>query len=335
MPNRFRMFPAVLAMVVVVAMIALPPCAIAADVPTVSWMQLSPTTSFTPRSYAAVAYDPVSKKVVIFGGLSSKGYLNDTWTFDGTNWAQVTTSPAPPVRTNASMAFDKVSRKIVMFGGYNGQNYLGDTWIWDGSTSTWTNANPTHSPKPVTGPMLFTDPANGHADNFGGFDGMFYQGVTYQWTGTDWQKLNPTTSAYARSIAVVALDGATKNVVLFDGLGDLNPYNTWTWDGTNWTLQSPATQPPSRYAAGSAYDPAFKAVIVFGGGEGGIDINDTWAWTTASDWKQLTPTQSPSTREGHGMVWDPVIGHVVIIGGQTGPENNPTYLNDTWILTPH
>ncbi|HKS76550.1 MAG TPA: kelch repeat-containing protein [Terriglobales bacterium] len=307
----------------------------AANVPTVSWSQLSPTTAPTARSYAAAAYDPVSKKIVVFGGFSSRGYLNETWTFDGTNWAKVNASTAPPVRTNASMAYDKVSRKVVLFGGYNGQNYLGDTWLWDGSNSTWTNANPAHAPKAVTGPMLFTDPANGHADANGGFDGRLYQATTYQWTGSDWQNLNPTTEAYARSIAVAALDGAMTDVVMFDGLGDLNPYNTWTWDGTNWTMQSPTTQPPSRYGAPGAYDPPHKAVITFGGGEGGIDIGDTWAWTTAKNWVQLTPTTSPTAREGHNMVWDPVIGHVVLIGGQSGPENNPTYLNDTWVLDPH
>jgi hypothetical protein len=180
--------------------------------------------------------------------------------------------------------------------------------------------------------MLFTDPATGHADVFGGFDGKFYQGTTYQWTGTDWQNLNPKTGAYARSIAVVATDAATKTTVLFDGLGDLNPYNTWTFDGTTWTIQSPATLPPSRYGAPAAYDPAYKAVITFGGGEGGVDfLTDTWAWTTAGDWKQLTTAQAPPPREGFGMVWDPAIGHVVIFGGQS----EASFLNDTWELTPH
>ena len=331
MPNRIRVFYAVL----ITVWLALSTCVLAADIPTVNWAQLSPSTLPTARSYAAAAYDPVSKKIVVFGGFGSQGYLNETWTFDGTNWAKVNSSSAPPARTSASMAYDRVSRKIVMFGGYNYPNYLGDTWTWDGSTSTWTNANSVHAPTAVTGPMLFTDPANGHADAYGGFDGRFYQATTYQWTGTDWTNLNPKTVPYARSIAVTSFDGANKTAVVFDGLGDLDPYNTWTWDGTNWTMQSPATQPPSRYGAPGAYDPAFKAVITFAGGEGGLDISDTWAWTTANNWVKLTPSQSPVAREGHNMVWDPVIGHVVLIGGQTGSENNPTFLNDTWVLDPH
>jgi hypothetical protein len=329
MLNSSRRFAAALTMLFLLAIASL---ATAADIPTVNWSQLHPATSPTGRAYPAAAYDPVSKKVVLFGGFSATGYLNDTWTFDGTNWSKVNTSTAPPVRTNATMAFDKVSKKLVMFGGYNGSNYLADTWLYDGSTSTWTNANPSTAPVAVTGPMLFTDPANGHADVYGGFDGRFYQSTTYQWTGTDWTNLNPPTSAYARSIAVVGLDGATKSVVLFDGLGDLNPYNTWTFDGTTWTMQSPATQPPSRYGAGAAYDPALKAVITFSGGEGGVDIlTDTWAWTPAGNWVQLTTAQTPPAREGFCMVWDSAIGHVVIFGGQL----EASFLSDTWELTPH
>src|SRR5580704_15073243 len=130
MSNRSRILAAVFASLVVMAMIAVPPCAIAA--PTVSWTQLSPATSPSARAYPSMAYDPVSKKIILFGGFSAKGYLNDTWSFDGTNWTHLSTSSAPPVRTNASMIFDKGSRKLVMFGGYNGSNYLGDTWTFDG-----------------------------------------------------------------------------------------------------------------------------------------------------------------------------------------------------------
>ncbi len=316
--------------VVALALFAFPTFAPAADIPSVSWTQLSPSSSPSARAYPAMSYDPVSKKVVMFGGFGLSGYLNDTWTFDGTTWTKVQTSTAPPVRTAAGMAWDKVTRKLVLFGGYNGGSFLNDTWVWDGASSTWTNANPTHVPKAVTGPSLFSDPVNQHVDNYGGFDGNLYQLITYQWTGTDWQKLNLATTPSARAFAVAASSNATKSAVVFDGLGDVNPYNTWTWDGTSWTLQSPATEPPSRYGSSGVYDPPLHAVIVFGGGEAGLDINDTWAWV-GNNWQQLSPTQSPSGREGHGMAYDPAIGHVVVFGGQQGN----TFFNDTWELMPH
>ena len=149
------------------------------------------------------------------------------------------TLPSPPARTNAQIAYDAVTQKVVLFGGFNGRNYLGDTWLWDGTASRWTQVRPTHSPTAVTGPMLFTDP-NGSVDLFGGFDGRFYQGTMWQWNGFDWNQLFPATLPYARSSAAVGVNNSTGEVVMFGGLADVNPFNTWTYDGTTWTLQSPA-----------------------------------------------------------------------------------------------
>ncbi len=300
--------------------------AVASDNSSLNWFQVSPGVSPPERAYPSMAYDPVSKKIVLFGGYNG-AYLNDTWTFDGKTWTQMQTAVAPPPRTNASMAFDRGTQAVILFGGYNGSQYLGDTWVWNGAKSAWTLAHPVSSPKAVTGPMLFSDPVNGHVDVFGGFDGRFYQATTYQWRGGNWINLNPSGVAYARSIAVCASDTATKTTVLFAGLADLNPNNTWTWNGTTWTMQNPSTQPGDRYGSPGGYDPTLQEVVVFGGGQGGVDINDTWVWD-GTDWTELFPTNSPEGREGYGIVFDPVLGHIIIFGGQSGSS----FLGDTWAL---
>ena len=38
-----------------------------------------------------MTYDATSKKVLLFGGFSDSGYLNDTWTFDGATWTKIET----------------------------------------------------------------------------------------------------------------------------------------------------------------------------------------------------------------------------------------------------
>ena len=297
---------------------------------TASWVQLSPTNSPPVRSYLAMTYDPASGKIIMFGGFDGTRYLNDTWTFDGVTWTEVATNTRPPARAAAQMAYDSVTRKVVLFGGYDGTNYLGDTWLWDGTTSQWTQAAPTHHPRPVTGPMLFPDP-NGRVDLFGGFDGHFYQLTMWQWTGFDWRRLSPATVPYARSSAAVATNPTSDQVVLFGGLADVNPNNTWTYDGTTWTLQSPRTQPVLVYAASAAFDPNINAVILFGGGSGGVDQNTTWRWLVArGSWKQVTTTPSPPPREGAGMAYLPALGRVIVFGGQ----NSETPLNDTWQFVP-
>ena len=130
----------------------------------------------------------------------------------------------------------------MLFGGFFGTAFLNDTWVWNGATSAWTQAHPKTVPTGATNAMLFTDPANGHVDMFGGYQGRFYSRDTYQWTGTDWLLLNPTNSPYPRSGAITVADPVRKNVVLFGGISDnWVVQNTWTWDGTDWTLQAPPT----------------------------------------------------------------------------------------------
>src|SRR2546423_10864533 len=138
------------------------------------WIELSPNDSPPARSYLAMTYDPVSGKTIAFGGFDGTGYLNDTWSFDGTTWTQIATQSAPPARTAAQMTYDSVAQKVVLFGGFDGTNYLGDTWLWDGSTLQWTQATPAHQPTAVTGPMLFPGPY-GRGRLFCGFAGHLYQ----------------------------------------------------------------------------------------------------------------------------------------------------------------
>ena len=283
-----------------------------------------------------MTYDPASGKVIMFGGFDGTGYLNDTWTFDGTSWSRVQTALSPPARAASQMAYDAITQKVVLFGGYNGTRYLSDTWLWDGKTSHWTRATPAHHPTAVTSPMLFTDP-NGRADVYGGFDGRFYQYSMWQWIGSDWHRLSLVMLPYARSSAAVGVNGFTGEAVLFGGLADINPVNTWTYDGKNWTLQFPRTQPQWVYAGCAAFDPSLKTAVLFGGGSGGIDQNTTWEWISVPawegggfTWKQLLTKQSPPPREGVGMAYSPSLGHDIIFGGQ----NSEVPLGDTWGLVP-
>lgn len=334
--SRHRWYPPAAATVLSICLFTLLP--LAASSPALAkgpssavWKKLATATSPPARGAHAMAYDPVSGKVVVFGGFGPFRYLADTWTFDGTTWTKENPPASPSARAAATLVYDEVTRQLVLFGGYDGLNYLSDTWLWDGSTSTWTQAAPATVPSPATGPMGFTDPVNGHATMFGGFDGRFYSGSTWQWNGTDWVNLQPVDAPPARGAGIAALDPSDHRVVIYGGIASINPAGTWVWDGTDWSLASPTTEPPLSYYSCSAYDPGFGGVLLFGGATGGPDLSDSWLWD-GSSWTLLSSGRTPPGRESSGMAYDAAQGYTMIFGGQDIVAGK--LFDDTWILLP-
>ncbi len=85
------------------------------------------------RSSAAMAYDSVRGRAVLFGGISGNypafTVYNDTWEWDGTQWSQQQPAHTPGQRSGASMVYDSDRHRIVLFGGSDSSgNPIGETW---------------------------------------------------------------------------------------------------------------------------------------------------------------------------------------------------------------
>src|SRR5260370_42405140 len=79
-----------------------------------NWVQLHPTAWPSARGGAAMAYDWVSRKMVLFVGYSGGSLLGDTWTFDGNKCTELSHAVLPPPRTAASMAGDVLTHTLVI-----------------------------------------------------------------------------------------------------------------------------------------------------------------------------------------------------------------------------
>jgi hypothetical protein len=141
------------------------------------WQLLNPATSPPARYYANVAYNPTTRRMVLFGGGGAPGCLNDTWTWDGSTWTQRFPSSHPPgCAIYQAMARDP-QRGMMLFEGVTDT-----TWRWDGTT--WVSlVTPKHPPK--TGPYetycIAYDPATNQ-------DVLTLQNQTWTWSGTAWQQ---------------------------------------------------------------------------------------------------------------------------------------------------
>ncbi|MBZ5638814.1 MAG: thrombospondin type 3 repeat-containing protein [Acidobacteriia bacterium] len=153
---------------------------------------------------------------------------------------------------------------------------------------------------------------------------------TWEWDGSTWVEVTPSTSPSARYQDAMAYDSTRGRVVIFGGCGQSScPLgDTWEWDGTAWVQNTPATSPPSRLNHVMAYDSARERVVLFGGWDLSAYRGDTWEWD-GTTWTEKTPHPSPSARSLPAMAYDSARERVVLFAGQGGAPDYP-YLADTW-----
>lgn len=298
---------------------------------TVNWT-LRSTTGPAVREDARMVFDPVSQKVILFGGANYTSGLryNDTWEWNGTSWTQrFPTGTLPPPRAGQGMTYDSSRSRIVLFGGNlpnNTTNYA-DTWEYDGST--WTKVADAVPTKRYAPGLAFDSSRNlvmmvgGQTD----LNQAFRE--AWSWDGSTWVRESNAgpTNGYGVSFDY---DRTRQTGIFFGGtnyFGNVARFNTtWAWNGAAWTLLTPATSPPARRFAPMVFDPARDALVVFGGdGTGNIFLSDTWTWN-GTNWDQLA-VSGPSARRDAAMAYDEARGEVVLFGGF-----DTALRNDTWVL---
>ena len=281
----------------------------------------------TGRTGHAMAYDPVRKRVVVYGGVHHLPFsltdYNDTWEWDGASWTQGPDGPG--ANEGATMAFDPTSGKMILVGGNIGTQ----TWAYDGTT--WTQLSPATSPPARTDGAMTTDPKTGHLILFGG-SGL---SDAWSWDGQTWKSapLGPNNT----SSAGFTMDVDRRRAVLFGGFdatsgGATNA--TWEWDGTSWAMIAPTNASALRNQA-TAYDSLRGRAVIFGGnatknprtGNTLIEIDDGRFITPV-----ITGTK-PTARASAGMAYDVDRRVTLMFGGNSSVSlDTPvaTALGDTW-----
>ena len=93
----------------------------------------------TALIHPGMVFDPLEKKLMIFGGskiteTGSNPYTNEIRFWNGTKWESgiKSTSVLPSIRSGTSLIFDHVNNRMVLHGGFNviGGKPMNDTWIY-------------------------------------------------------------------------------------------------------------------------------------------------------------------------------------------------------------
>jgi len=294
-----------------------------------NWTLKTPGTSPPPRLAGAMAYDPGTMQVILFGGRNATAAFGDTWAWNGYSWTQLIPPNSPPARHGHAMAYDPVFHEVVLYGGYDlFETPFYDTWTWDGAT--WRQRH-TSGPSWNTPVGLVLDTANQAFRLWGGDSGR-----VWTWNNHQWFSSPDTPGPSWRRGHAIGWDPVSSKLLVFGGNTVLNDTWLWTPPFGPWMMMNPPLLPEGRYVHSIAEDPGARRLLLFGGHNYTLPVpmqffNDTWLWT-GSRWEMQSPANRPEGRWKVMLASDYSRGTVLLFGGQ-GPLVGPTNVvyGDTWV----
>ena len=227
-------------------------------------------------NHAGMCFDPVSGKMLLFGGVRAAVRQNDTWLWDGTDWTRPNYAVNPPPGRGAPV-YDSRRRRIIMPLALAGERF--ETWAWT-DAGGWQQV------------MHATVPTNVQVSPQAAFDPVLDQLVvrlqhsvingvpvskTWTFDGTDWQErtnLTPLPRSVNGFLYVPELGGVVGFVINDDYLND--PYQVWLWTGRDWQRIQTANFPggervPSLGGLG-AFPRVFGGVVRYDSSRGKVRL---------------------------------------------------------------
>lgn len=200
-----------------------------------TWEERSPGNAPSPRFGHAMAYDPGTDRIVLFGGDDGTAWVDDIWAYDADSdsWALVGGDDEIWGRAGHVMAYAPEAGGILVWGGYERDDEA--IWVLDPASTGWERVAPGTFPAPAWEACLVWDEGIGRAVLIGG-EGYtteeISEGVTT--TGIRWRD------------------------------------EVWAFDGEarTWTMLSELPEPLAYH--GCAADPGTGAVVVWAGDRAAI-----------------------------------------------------------------
>lgn len=300
-----------------------------------SWQRVGDLTDGPgSRGHFALAFDPVSDRLLLHGGLGLRPgraggeQHGDLWSWDGETWTRVHgPDEGPGVRDHHAMVWDRRRSELVLYGGGLGlpgdQELLGDTWILD--ASGW---RPVEGPSPPARSThrLAWDDDRDRVVLFGGWGDNGLLGDTWEWDGERWHSV-AAEGPSPRFATRLAFDDVLRRIVLSGGRdASGNLADTWEWDGSAWTPFGKAG-PGRRNVHALAGDPDRGRLVLYGGLTEDGRPADTWERDGRRWLRRDVPAEGPAGRGTAVGAWDPHRGRLLVFGG-IGAE--PRAFADLW-----
>lgn len=294
------------------------------------WSEAEPADLPEPVFGQGIGYDASRDRVGMFGGGYLSGGMNFNapptkfwhWEYALANWNNEVVTPNPvPSEFEFTFTYDSVRDEWVWCGGV-GFGVV-QTWTLDGDATVWTQKSPSSQPENGAAVAVW-DAAGNRVIRFGGDASA---SVTWEWDGSEWTDLSPSTTPPGRESAVMAYDVHRDVVVMYGGTGALSTVldDQWEFDGTDWSQVFPSTTPGAIAPNGMAYYVHRRSLIIVKGA-GSLPGATVWEYLDG-DWTEYNPPVGP-VGANPNIVYNEASDLVMLQGINDGSTSS----KETWFL---
>ncbi|MFW9903628.1 MAG: Kelch repeat-containing protein [Candidatus Thorarchaeota archaeon] len=275
------------------------------DCITNTWGEKSHIVHPMGRFNFGMVYNSIKQEILLFGGSSYTGELDDTWIYDCNTdtWFQRHPEVSPPSRSDPVMYFDPLYEKTILFGGLEDIDLYNDTWIYDSSTNGWTEMHLQIAPTSRYGHRMVYNSNNQTGILFGGRAGEVTNDLwSYDYGTNSWKEINQSQGKKpkTRYWHNMVYDSKNHKTIVFGGRENESIFtsifnDTWIYDPelNEWEEVGSETAPTGRCSSSSTYTSFNKNLVLFGGisripvTESTI-LNDTWVFSCENNrWKKI------------------------------------------------
>ncbi len=310
------------------------------------WTPVPTNNSLPARNNAAAIYNSSDHSIVVFGGFTNDGFVNDLWKLDLATytWTEISTSGSKPFpRHTPNAIYDEANNRMIVYSGQGTEGLANDIWSFDFDNGTWqelsSNSDGGGQPSKRYGTVAALDVNTNQLIVFAGFASVgSRQDDTWAFDLDDnsWTDLQPSPHPVQRCLHRSSLIDDQGKMIMYGGQSGGPLEDIWSFDfnaGT-WTELTPNSSPPGRLWSSVNYIGEDR-LIVFGGngaGQGSSSgvLDDLWEFSLSDNsWTQLNIDNGPSARDGHCGIFLPCQQQILVFAGS---NSSGTLLNDLWIL---
>ena len=312
-----------------------------------SWQQLSVAGNIPARANASVVYLQKENKMIVFGGETGNGYVNDIWSLDLTTllWEEISpnSNELPEARYTHNAVYDSSGNRMIIWSG-KGSSLLNDVWAFNFSDSTWqelfTDGNVSGAPLKRYGTAAVYDPVNNNLVTFAGFttSGRFDDTWRFNPDTKTWTDESKTTFPLKRCLFNGCFAGDRRKMLIYGGQSTGNLGDIWQLDVDDfvWEDLTPAQKPAARHFASLVYT-GNGSVMLFGGNGSNHNnfsgaLNDLWMFSLdQQEWTEITTTGTTNIppRIGHNAIYIPTESRMIVFGGNA---SDGSFTNEVWAL---